>query len=529
MECRGRRPRPHHHRKGSASETRSAYTSGPASDDERPVPRTLADLHRPLDLRATLNVVLRALVPHHVPWAAVALVDASRRSRFIAVEDEDAARASELDVRVGEPDDEPLRHGGAVATVVPLTVADAPFGHLHLGPRRSREDAAFDAVLQHCAVALANAQRFERERRVALTFQNAALVSELPAHPRYRFDAVYETGRSDELVGGDWYDAFALDDGRVVVSIGDVVGSGLHAAIAMVNVRQSIRGVAQVHPDPVLMLEAADRTLRMQHPDRYVTAFVGVLDPVTQRMTYANAGHPRPIVRHADETMVQTLGGGIPLGLAFEDERSIEEIAVPPGALVLLYTDGLTEATKDVLDGELRLERAARALSPAARGPARLLHDAVLRGPSRDDVAILAIRAEPGEQLPRWRLDPRWSDLARRVRDDVRRELRRIAFPDDRLIDVEVVLLELFGNAVRHAPGPIDVLLETRDRIALHVLDRGPGFQFNPRLPNDLYSEFGRGLFLIASLAQAFFVEHRAGGGSHSRVVFTHEPLGEPT
>ncbi len=82
----------------------------------------------------------------------------------------------------------------------------------------------------------------------------------LPQVAGLQFDALYEPGRAEAQVGGDWYDAFRLLDGRVVISIGDVVGNGLAAATAMAEVRQSIRGAAAINPDPALLLDAADRT-----------------------------------------------------------------------------------------------------------------------------------------------------------------------------------------------------------------------------------------------------------------------------
>ena len=507
------------------SHTQPARAGSTAPVDDRRFAVTLADLHRSLDVQATAGTLLRALVPAHAGWAAIALADEFGHRRFIAARDEARESAHADHPRSGRVDDTALSFAGGAAEIVPLEAGATVVGRLHVGGRRG-DPEAFTSVVQHGAVALGNAILYERERRIATTFQNAALVSDLPRHARYRFDAVYETGRADELVGGDWYDAFALDDGRIVLSIGDVVGSGLRAAVAMVNVRQSIRGVAQVHPNPVLMLEAADRTLRTQHPDRYVTAFVGVLDPVTQRCTYANAGHPRPIVRLADGSLERTLGGGIPLGLAFDEERTIREVVFPPGAVFVLYTDGLTEATRDVVDGESRLEHAAQELSPDAPRPARVLHDGLLRDPGRDDVAILTVVAEPGAAVRRWRFDPRWADLGTRVRDELRDELRRHGFYGEALTEVEVVLSELLGNAIRYAPGTVELLLETQAHVAMHLLDRGPGFQFNPRLPNDLYSEYGRGLFLIGAFSKAYVVEHRAGGGSHSRVEFSHPDPG---
>ena len=77
---------------------------------------------------------------------------------------------------------------------------------------------------------------------------------------------MYESGKSEAQVGGDWYDAVRLADGRVLVSIGDVAGSGLQAAVIMAAMREVIRGVAQVYADPATMIDAADRTLKSEHP-----------------------------------------------------------------------------------------------------------------------------------------------------------------------------------------------------------------------------------------------------------------------
>jgi anti-sigma regulatory factor (Ser/Thr protein kinase) len=90
------------------------------------------------------------------------------------------------------------------------------------------------------------------------------------------------------------------------------------------------------------------------------------------------------------------------------------------------------------------------------------------------------------------------------------------------MLDVEFVFAELIGNALRHAPGTVELILEVHDdRVVLHLLDKGPGFAFIPRLPSDLYSEAGRGVFLIAQFASSFTVDRRPGGGSHARITFS--------
>jgi serine phosphatase RsbU (regulator of sigma subunit)/anti-sigma regulatory factor (Ser/Thr protein kinase) len=451
------------------------------------------------ELAATLEAVVAGLVPAFAHEASVTLID----PRDAEAATSPAATAVDLSL--------------------PLVADGEPVGMLYLSGVAETDARLLRAAAERCARALANARRFERERHVALTFQNAALVSDLPNGSGYRFDAIYEAGRAEALVGGDWYDAFRLADGRFVVSIGDVVGSGLQAAIAMVNVRQTVRGVAQVYPDPALMLEAAERTLRAQHPDRFVTAFVGVMDPITQQCTYACAGHPGPYLRLPGGGLVQIPGGGVPLGLDLATSIDVQQFVLPPGSVLVLYTDGLIENTRDVLDGERRLELAlGDPALPQRDRIARFLRDTVLGDAPRDDVAILVVSVESSVPVQRWRFDPRWSDAAGRARRELCAALKVSALGAARIVDVELVVAELIGNALRHAPGTIELILEAHaDRVVLHAIDKGPGFVFGPRLPSDLYSEAGRGLFLIASFATDFTVERRPGGGSHARITFS--------
>jgi serine phosphatase RsbU (regulator of sigma subunit)/anti-sigma regulatory factor (Ser/Thr protein kinase) len=469
--------------------------------------RAVARLLESPELEATLAALLDVLVPEFAQSARVELVDEHGSLRPAA---ESAAAEDAGDMMT-----------------VPLQRGDAEIGRLHVAraggePFSAAQTAVIRKLAERCAQAIEIARRFERERHVALTFQNGALAAALPHVDGYRFDAFYRAGRAEALVGGDWYDAFVLSDGRLVVSIGDVVGSGLPAAIAMVNVRQALRGVAQVHPDPALMLDAAHRTLRSQHPDRFVTAFVGVIDPVTLQCAYANAGHPPPFVRLPDGALMQPREHDLPLGLVDQHIR-VHETMLPPGAMLVLYTDGLIESTKDVLDGERRLDAVLRADDlPDVDAVARRIHDDVLGDHARDDVAILTVAVRHGAPVRRWRFDPMWADAALRVRREARAALNAAGIVDPCLRDVELVVAELLGNAIRYAPGTIELILEERaDAIVLHVLDKGPGFAFSPRLPADLYSESGRGLFLISRLAHDFTVERRPGRGSHARAIFT--------
>lgn len=363
---------------------------------------------------------------------------------------------------------------------------------------------------------------YEREHRVAMMFQEAALPLRLPKVSGFRFDAIYEAGRAEALVGGDWYDGFVLADGRIVISMGDVAGSGLHAAVRMASVRQAIRGVAHVRADPALMLAAAGRALQNEDPEGYVTAFAGVIDPIAATLTHANAGHPPPFVRLPNGYIESFEGATPPLGVTDGSEIETLTCEFLPGSMMVLYTDGLVESTHDVLDGYKKLRAALSnpAIFRASR-PAAALKKALLQERSRDDVAILVIESVARAAPRRWAFDARDPDDSRRVRAQVIETLRKGGYPDERITSAELILAELTANVFRYAAGPSQIVLEWNGENppVLHVIDLGPGFQFEAKLPADVYSETGRGLYLISTLASDLQVSQRNSGGSHARVV----------
>jgi serine phosphatase RsbU (regulator of sigma subunit)/anti-sigma regulatory factor (Ser/Thr protein kinase) len=367
---------------------------------------------------------------------------------------------------------------------------------------------------------------YEHERHIAQRFQEAALPRALPQIPGLNFSAFYSPATNEAYVGGDWYDAASLPDGRVILSIGDVCGFGLDAAVAMANVRQVVRGVAQIHPDPAVMLDAADRTLHDADNERIVTAFVGIFDPVTSLLTYASAGHPRPLLRCADGSVTELSAFGLPLGLPMRTEpRTSESVSLPEGSLLVLFTDGLTEATHDLLAGEQRL-RAIIASGAIMDAPniAQAIGSAVLPLHSNDDVAILTVataaRGASGDVPLRWSFDADDATAARAARFEYAADLTRHGISPCDLISAELIFAELLGNVVRYAPGSTEIALTWASSApVLHVLDSGPGFRHFPKLPIDLLNESGRGLFIVSSLAQEFAVDARPSGGSHARAI----------
>jgi anti-sigma regulatory factor (Ser/Thr protein kinase) len=365
------------------------------------------------------------------------------------------------------------------------------------------------------------------ERKVTQRFQQAALPRRLPRVPGLTFGAFYRPGMDEAQVGGDWYDAMQLADGRVVLSIGDVCGSGLDAAVAMATVRHTFRGAAQINPDPAVMLDAAHRTLRTESQDSIVTAFVAVFDPITALISYASAGHPPPLLRSPDGTIVELAASGAPLGLPFHVERTVNLISMPLGSLLVLYTDGLTEATRDPIAGEAGVRRAMNSDAVRASSNVALaIHDAVIDGASPDDIAILSVahveRDLARERLSHWSFDARDAVAARDVRAELVSELQRVPLTDAGVANAELVFAELLGNVVRYAAKWVDVTLDASGALpVLHILDGGPGFRYSPRLPLDVLSERGRGLFIVAQLTEEFHVTKRPHGGSHARAVLS--------
>jgi PAS domain S-box-containing protein len=477
-----------------------------------------------LDLQETLDSVMQIVIPDYAKYGHISLLDEAGDLRISAVYAADPDHHLELMRSIGQPFVQNEDTSSFVA--LPLIASNELQGMMTFYADRS--DQRFDDDLpffqelaRRVIPAIANAKMYERERRVARSFQEAALPKLLPNISGYTFDAIYEAGRSEAQIGGDWYDAFPLLDGRIVVSIGDVAGSGLRAAVTMSNMRQAIRGVAQVHADPDLMLEAADRTLRSEYPDAFVTVFVGVIDPLIGQIVYQSAGHLRPLI--SNETGVEELeGGGLPLGLRGDDEGSSQMRALPAGSLLVLFTDGLVEASHRFAHDSQRLAAivASRAIRESEH-PAKAIHDAMLRNGSKDDVAILTIHCGAVERPPWWHIaSARDAGQTRIVRDRVLSALETRGVTTDGIAIAQIILAELIGNLARYAPGPAKFSLTWSGEVpVLHVADTGPGYHFAAKLPADPLSESGRGLFLISALSRDFVVTKRHGGGSHSRVV----------
>lgn len=265
------------------------------------------------------------------------------------------------------------------------------------GPGRSPilEDtdvALLGQFARAASTAIANMHSYNIERRIALTLQRHLLPAALPAIPGLDVAVRYEASTEHAAVGGDFYEIFSVDAGRVVLAIGDVVGHSLEAAAVMAQLRTGIRSYALDGHGPAPTLDRLNRLLLQFHPDYTATVCCGVYDLQTGQCELANAGHLPPLIVGSGGTRFLPLGGAL-LGVESTSTRSYT-FTLAPGDVLVLYTDGLVERRTEPLDRGL--ERLREAAASAAAGNLDEFCQALLdvAGPASamDDIAVVAIR-----------------------------------------------------------------------------------------------------------------------------------------
>jgi anti-sigma regulatory factor (Ser/Thr protein kinase) len=412
--------------------------------------------------------------------------------------------------------------GSAATVILPLYSATTTYGaivvyyskHAYLP---ANDLPMLEEIAARASVALEREDTLERERHIASTLQRASLPALIPRPAGLRFDVVYLPAGDEGAVGGDWYDAIDLDDGSVVISTGDVTGRGIEAAAIMSKVRHAMGAVPRHESDPARILDSAAWFLGKRYPDAIVTAFVAIISPDRRTLRYANAGHPRPLLRR-DGAVFELQDSGLPLGLRqFEPPTETQRIELRQGDLLVLYTDGLVEWNRDVEEGERRLERVVASNAVVASvAPAKLIQRACLPHEAGDDVAILTVAVGI---TPMWSFSAEDARTAADARAHFAEFLRGRSDDQDFIAQSELIFGELLGNVVQHAPGPVEIQLFWDGREAfLHVIDSGSAFDFSHSLPTDALSERGRGLFIIRHLAHAVDVEHIPNFGNHISV-----------
>lgn len=340
-------------------------------------------------------------------------------------------------------------------------------------------------------------QAYERERLVADTLQRAMLPTAMPRVEGVTFDVAYSTAARERLAGGDWYDAFDLGDRRVGIAIGDVTGHGLDAAIVMSRLRQIMRAASLEDRSPEHVLGAANRVL-FTEGDALASAFYGVLDTVSMRLCYASAGHPPPLIAGRGGSVRFLEEQGVLLGVAAQGVFRTGEAELGPDSALVLYTDGVVEAGRDIVAGERRLADAVAAWARGgfAESASELQRMTIGEYAQADDAAMLVLRFPAARRLSV--ALPATPENAQRLRRAFARFLAERSAGQAGAFEATLAVAEAVNNAVFHAyrDRPGDVHLAARrvgDRVVASVRDAGEWSGNAPVLP-------GHGLDIMEKL-----------------------------
>jgi serine phosphatase RsbU (regulator of sigma subunit) len=278
-----------------------------------------------------------------------------------------------------------------------VTICDDLLGEGFVEQRE--RDLQLAGYLNQAARAIQAASTHRQELVLAGRMQASLLPSALPDVPGWQLAATLKPARE---TSGDFYDLIPLAAGRLGLVIADVTDKGMGAALYMALCRTLIRTYAADHPEqPELVLQAANqRILAETGAELFVTVFYGVLDPKSGTLTYCNAGHHPPYLlsAQADEGSRTLPGRGIALGIVEDTGWGHTTIQIPPGSLLLLYTDGVVDAL-DPQKQPFGSERLLEAVQANQGRPARALQDDLLGrlqrfigdAPQFDDITLMVI------------------------------------------------------------------------------------------------------------------------------------------
>ena len=255
--------------------------------------------------------------------------------------------------------------------------------------------ASIVSLLFLLALELVDRIQVRDELEVARELQAELLPRRVPDLPGYRFAHSYRTANE---VGGDCYDFLALPDGRLALMVGDASGHGMAAGLVMAIANATWKTALDLDPTPERVLALLNRTLcRTRGKRTFMSVFYALLDPATGQLEYVSAGHPFPFLRRADGRVEELGEGGLPLGIREPLPYRPGRTTLAPGDLLVLYTDGLVEAT-DPRGAEAFGYERLQALA-AGGGEPQPLHDRILAAfdthtagePLLDDLTLVVV------------------------------------------------------------------------------------------------------------------------------------------
>ena len=279
---------------------------------------------------------------------------------------------------------------------VPLLVHGAVLGVLHVGTVHNRVFTADDAALLQLAAdraALAVQSLLSREdHAAAIALQRSLVPSALPAVKGVEIAARYVPGSGH--VGGDWYDAFVLPSGELGMVVGDVAGSGLGAAVIMGRIRSALRAYVLEFPDPADVLSKLDHKMQyFEEGEVMATVNYAVLDPDSGQLRISSAGHLPPVIAAPGQrgAMAQ-IAVDPPIGVTDAPVRQVTTLALAPGAVLCLFTDGLVERRDEPIDDGITLLCETVTPGPPEGVCVSVMQALVGSQYPGDDIALLVLR-----------------------------------------------------------------------------------------------------------------------------------------
>ncbi len=375
------------------------------------------------------------------------------------------------------------------------------------------------------AQALERAGHYESEQTIAETLQRSVLPVSLPRVDGVQLAARYLPGSAELDVGGDWFDALRLPDGKLGLVVGDVVGKGVQAAASMAQLRNALRAFSSERLKPATALTRLNRLADEVLDTTFATIAYAVLDPNTGVCRLASAGHPPPVVAYPDGR-VELLEGarGLPLGTGTASKYRQEVIELPAGSVLVMYTDGLVERRGQSID--VGLSELVAAIRETSKDPERLLEhvlDRVVGESARgDDIAMLAVRLFPVAPRPlELRVQGRPSSMGL-VRDALRTWLETAPVTRAEAEDIVLATWEACANAIEHPVDTTDELVTVRvaltdSIVRVEIEDSGRWASASER------TDRGLGLVLMRSLSSAVDIDNPNGG---TRVVLEKKIAG---
>lgn len=250
----------------------------------------------------------------------------------------------------------------------------------------------------HAAVAISNAMNYERESHIADVLQKSFLSSARVATDRFEIAQVYQPAMDEARVGGDFYDIIEIDENRIGLVIGDVSGKGLASAVHTAMAKYTLRAYLGEGHSAAEAIRLLDKAVgRYSAMETFITLFLGILDINTGELIYVNAGH-EPAVYSRNGTFLTLQSTGPALGLGISDKYFEGKSIIEPGGILVLYTDGISEARRgmDFLGTERIGDLLAVCDQKRCEDVARCVYESALEfagGELRDDAAILAVKA----------------------------------------------------------------------------------------------------------------------------------------